>query len=85
METDHKIGPSCARTSKMSRMQLLKYVTGVTATSQICTKFNAEDAHSDFAEHAFGSVKIASGQFALDAHVVANFRTTTISSRTHYT
>ncbi len=62
---------------KMSRMQLLKCVTGVTATSQICTKFNAEDALSDFAEYAFGSVRIASGQFVLDVHAVVNFRTIT--------
>jgi len=62
---------------KMSRMQLLKCVTGVTATSQICTKFNAEDALSDFAEYAFGSVGIASGQFVLGVHAVVNFRTIT--------
>ncbi len=61
----------------MSRMQLLKCVTGVTATSQICTKFNAEDALSDFAEYAFGSVGIASGQFVLGVHAVVNFRTIT--------
>ena len=85
METDHKIGPSCARTLKMSRMQLLKCVTGATAASQICTRFNVEGALSDLADYAVGSVKIASGQFVLDAHVVANFRTTTISNRTHYT
>ncbi len=58
-------------------MQLLKYVTSATATSQICTKFNAEDALSDFAEYAFGSVGIASGQFVLDVHAVVNFRTIT--------
>ncbi len=77
METDHKIGPSRVRTLKMSRMQLLKYVTSVTATSRICIRFNAEDALSDFAEYAFGSVGIASGQFVLGVHAVVNFQTIT--------